>query len=213
MSRSTRAPKLSVVHGRQGRCIPNVRLRLRWPTTFARRGCRTCSDTRGNRSSTSWKPPGGPDRPLSPRSARPAPGSWPKAPPCAPGGSASACPRSARLDRAAQRDRIRHPGPGSCAGDLRPGGRLPRAVLDAPGRRPRQAVRAGHQAHRAAGSGFGRHGDPQGIADGRRRTARAVHLTVATDTFGMTTGSSGSEGKVPPLTPAAATLDFYCEDP
>ena len=41
----------------------------------------------------------------------------------------------------------------------------------------------------------------------------AVHLTVATNTFGMTTGSSESEGKVPPLVPAAATLDFYGEDP
>jgi acetolactate synthase I/II/III large subunit len=41
----------------------------------------------------------------------------------------------------------------------------------------------------------------------------AVHLTVATDTFGMTTGSSGSEGKVPPLSPAAATLDFTAKTP
>src|SRR5215475_3970013 len=41
----------------------------------------------------------------------------------------------------------------------------------------------------------------------------AVHLTVATDTFGMTVESSGSDGMVPPLTPAAASLDFYGEDP
>jgi acetolactate synthase I/II/III large subunit len=41
----------------------------------------------------------------------------------------------------------------------------------------------------------------------------AVHLTVTTDTFGMTAGGSGNGGTVPPLARAAATLDFYGEEP
>jgi acetolactate synthase I/II/III large subunit len=41
----------------------------------------------------------------------------------------------------------------------------------------------------------------------------AVHLTVTTDTFGMTIGGAGSDGKAPPLTPAAASLEFYGEEP
>jgi acetolactate synthase-1/2/3 large subunit len=36
----------------------------------------------------------------------------------------------------------------------------------------------------------------------------AVHLTVTTDTFGMTVPDGG--GTVPPLGPAAGSLDFYC---
>jgi acetolactate synthase I/II/III large subunit len=41
----------------------------------------------------------------------------------------------------------------------------------------------------------------------------AVHLTVATDTFGIRMAGSCNGGKVPPLTPAVATLDFYGEEP
>jgi len=41
----------------------------------------------------------------------------------------------------------------------------------------------------------------------------AVHLTVTTDTFGMTIGGTGSDGKAPPLTPAAASLEVYGEEP
>ena len=41
----------------------------------------------------------------------------------------------------------------------------------------------------------------------------AVHLTVTTDTFGMGAGGSDSGGKAPPLTPAAATLELYGEEP
>lgn len=41
----------------------------------------------------------------------------------------------------------------------------------------------------------------------------AVHLTVATDSFGITVAGSGDGGKVPPLAPAAATLDFYGGEP
>jgi acetolactate synthase I/II/III large subunit len=41
----------------------------------------------------------------------------------------------------------------------------------------------------------------------------AVHLTVTTDAFGMRVGGPGSDGTAPPLSPAAATLDFYGEEP
>ncbi len=41
----------------------------------------------------------------------------------------------------------------------------------------------------------------------------AVHLTVTTDSFGMTVADSPGGATVPPLTPAAATLDFYGEEP
>ncbi len=41
----------------------------------------------------------------------------------------------------------------------------------------------------------------------------AVHLTVTADSFGMTVPESGIGGKVPPLAPAAGTLDCYGEDP
>ena len=41
----------------------------------------------------------------------------------------------------------------------------------------------------------------------------AVHVTVATDSFGTTVAGSGGGGKVPPLAPAAATLDFYGKEP
>ena len=41
----------------------------------------------------------------------------------------------------------------------------------------------------------------------------AVHVTVTTDSFGMMTAGSGDGGKVPPLAPAAATLDLYGEEP
>ncbi len=40
----------------------------------------------------------------------------------------------------------------------------------------------------------------------------AVHLTVATDSFGINVGGGG-DGKVPPLAVTAATLDFYGDDP
>ena len=39
----------------------------------------------------------------------------------------------------------------------------------------------------------------------------AVHMTVATDTFGMSVPDSGG-GKVPPLAPTTATLDFYGDE-
>ena len=39
----------------------------------------------------------------------------------------------------------------------------------------------------------------------------AVHLTVTTDTFGMTVQGSG--GTAPPLAPSAGSLDFYGEEP
>src|ERR1700761_2186550 len=39
----------------------------------------------------------------------------------------------------------------------------------------------------------------------------AVHLTVTTDTFGMTIEGGG--GTVPPLGPATGSLDFYSEEP
>jgi acetolactate synthase-1/2/3 large subunit len=38
----------------------------------------------------------------------------------------------------------------------------------------------------------------------------AVHMTVATDTFGIKVGGDG--GKVPPLAPTAATLDFHGDE-
>jgi acetolactate synthase I/II/III large subunit len=41
----------------------------------------------------------------------------------------------------------------------------------------------------------------------------AVHLTVTTDSFGITVQGSGDGAKVPPLAPAATTLDLYGEDP
>jgi acetolactate synthase I/II/III large subunit len=41
----------------------------------------------------------------------------------------------------------------------------------------------------------------------------AVHMTVTTDSFGMTPAGSGGGGQVPPLTPAASTLDFYGGQP
>jgi len=41
----------------------------------------------------------------------------------------------------------------------------------------------------------------------------AVHLTVTTDSFGITVTDSPDGARVPPLTPAAATLDFYGEEP
>jgi acetolactate synthase I/II/III large subunit len=41
----------------------------------------------------------------------------------------------------------------------------------------------------------------------------AVHLTVTTDTFGMTVGGNGGDGKAPPLSPAGASLEFYGEEP
>jgi acetolactate synthase I/II/III large subunit len=41
----------------------------------------------------------------------------------------------------------------------------------------------------------------------------AVHLTVTTDSFGITVPDSPHGGGVPPLAPAVATLDFYGEQP
>jgi acetolactate synthase I/II/III large subunit len=41
----------------------------------------------------------------------------------------------------------------------------------------------------------------------------AVHVTVATDSFGMTPADTGDGGQLPPLVPAASTLDFYGELP
>ena len=41
----------------------------------------------------------------------------------------------------------------------------------------------------------------------------AVHLTVTTDTFGIRADGAGSDGTLPPLSPAAATLDLYGEEP
>jgi acetolactate synthase-1/2/3 large subunit len=41
----------------------------------------------------------------------------------------------------------------------------------------------------------------------------AVHLTVTHDSFGKMTGEGGGELRVPPLAPAAATLDFYGDEP
>jgi acetolactate synthase I/II/III large subunit len=41
----------------------------------------------------------------------------------------------------------------------------------------------------------------------------AVHLTVTTDSFGITVAGTGDGAKVPPLAPAVTTLDLYGEDP
>ena len=41
----------------------------------------------------------------------------------------------------------------------------------------------------------------------------AVHMTVTTDSFGMAPAGSDGGGQVPPLTPAASTLDFYGGQP
>jgi acetolactate synthase-1/2/3 large subunit len=41
----------------------------------------------------------------------------------------------------------------------------------------------------------------------------AVHVTVATDAFGMMTAGGGDGAKAPPLAPAAATLDFLGDEP
>ena len=41
----------------------------------------------------------------------------------------------------------------------------------------------------------------------------AVHLTVTMDSFGKTGAGTGGDGKVPPLTPAGAGLEFFGDEP
>src|SRR5215469_14048802 len=41
----------------------------------------------------------------------------------------------------------------------------------------------------------------------------AVHVTVTTDSFGITVTGSENGARVPPLAPAATTLDFYGAEP